>query len=322
VRAVQVTRLDGPDALEVVELADLEGRPDQIVIDVHAAGVNFPDVLITKGEYQMRPNPPFIPGSEIAGVVRRAPDGSAFSAGDRVVAFPGLGGFAETVVADEFVVFGLPDSVSFEIGAAVPMNFLTCHFGLVRRGRLRAGEAVLVHGAAGGIGTAAIQVAKAFGARVIAVVSTEEKGVVAREAGADEVIGVEGFKDAAKELTGGKGVDIVLDPVGGDRFTDSLRSLAVEGRLLVIGFTGGEIPTVKVNRLLLNNVDVVGVGWGAFALGDRTFLHSQWDELLPMITDGRLDPPIGGTFPLERASDALNEIGGRRSTGKILLLPR
>jgi NADPH2:quinone reductase len=308
--------------LEVVELADLEGRPDQIVIDVHAAGVNFPDVLITKGEYQMRPNPPFIPGSEIAGVVRRAPDGSAFSAGDRVVAFPGLGGFAETVVADEFVVFGLPDSVSFEIGAAVPMNFLTCHFGLVRRGRLRAGEAVLVHGAAGGIGTAAIQVAKAFGARVIAVVSTEEKGVVAREAGADEVIGVEGFKDAAKELTGGKGVDIVLDPVGGDRFTDSLRSLAVEGRLLVIGFTGGEIPTVKVNRLLLNNVDVVGVGWGAFALGDRTFLHSQWDELLPMITDGRLDPPIGGTFPLERASDALNEIGGRRSTGKILLLPR
>jgi NADPH2:quinone reductase len=308
--------------LEVVELADLEGRPDQIVIDVHAAGVNFPDVLITKGEYQMRPNPPFIPGSEIAGVVRRAPDGSAFSAGDRVVAFPGLGGFAETVVADEFVVFGLPDSVSFEIGAAVPMNFLTCHFGLVRRGRLRAGETVLVHGAAGGIGTAAIQVAKAFGARVIAVVSTEEKGVVAREAGADEVIGVEGFKDAAKELTGGKGVDIVLDPVGGDRFTDSLRSLAVEGRLLVIGFTGGEIPTVKVNRLLLNNVDVVGVGWGAFALGDRTFLHSQWDELLPMITDGRLDPPIGGTFPLERASDALNEIGGRRSTGKILLLPR
>lgn len=321
-RAVQVTRLDGPDALEVVELADLEGRPDQIVIDVHAAGVNFPDVLITKGEYQMRPNLPFIPGSEIAGVVRRAPDGSAFSAGDRVVAFPGLGGFAETVVADEFVVFGLPDSVSFEIGAAVPMNFLTCHFGLVRRGRLRAGETVLVHGAAGGIGTAAIQVAKAFGARVIAVVSTEEKGVVAREAGADEVIGVEGFKDAAKELTGGKGVDIVLDPVGGDRFTDSLRSLAVEGRLLVIGFTGGEIPTVKVNRLLLNNVDVVGVGWGAFALGDRTFLHSQWDELLPMITDGRLDPPIGGTFPLERASDALNEIGSRRATGKILLLPR
>ena len=289
---------------------------------MHAAGVNFPDVLITKGEYQMRPNLPFIPGSEIAGVVRRAPDGSAFSAGDRVVAFPGLGGFAETVVADEFVVFGLPDSVSFEIGAAVPMNFLTCHFGLVRRGRLRAGETVLVHGAAGGIGTAAIQVAKAFGARVIAVVSTEEKGVVAREAGADEVIGVEGFKDAAKELTGGKGVDIVLDPVGGDRFTDSLRSLAVEGRLLVIGFTGGEIPTVKVNRLLLNNVDVVGVGWGAFALGDRTFLHSQWDELLPMITDGRLDPPIGGTFPLERASDALNEIGSRRATGKILLLPR
>ncbi|MGO9558730.1 MAG: NADPH:quinone oxidoreductase family protein [Acidimicrobiales bacterium] len=321
-RAVQVTRLDGPDAVEVVELADLEGRPDQILIDVHASGVNFPDVLITKGEYQMRPDPPFVPGSEISGVVRRAPESSSFREGDRVVAFPGLGGFAESVVVDEFVVFALPESVSYEIGAAVPMNYLTVHFGLVRRGRLRAGETVLVHGAAGGIGTAAIQVAKAFGARVIAVVSTDEKGVVARHAGADEVIKVEGFKDAAKELTGGNGVDIVLDPVGGDRFTDSLRSLAVEGRLLVIGFTGGEIPSVKVNRLLLNNVDVVGVGWGAFALRDQNYLQSQWDELLPMIIDGRLDPPIGGAFPLERAADALNEIGERRATGKILLLPR
>jgi NADPH2:quinone reductase len=322
VRAVQVTRLDGPDAVELVELADPEGRPDQIVIDTHAAGVNFPDVLITKGEYQMRPNLPFVPGSEIAGVVRRAPEGSAFHAGERVVAFPGLGGFAETAVADEIAVFSLPDAVSYEVGAAVPMNFLTVHFGLVRRGRLRDGETVLVHGAAGGIGTAAIQVAKAFGARVIAVVSTDDKAAVARDAGADEVIGVEGFKDAARELTGGKGVDVVLDPVGGDRFTDSVRSLAVEGRLLVIGFTGGEIPTVKVNRLLLNNVDVVGVGWGAFWVRDPSYLHGQWEDLLPMIIDGRLDPPIGARFPLEHAADALNELGERRATGKILLLPR
>ena len=204
----------------------------------------------------------------------------------------------------------------------MPMNFLTVHFALLKRGRLQPGETVLVHGAAGGIGTAAIQVAKAFGARVIAVVSSDEKRDVARAAGADEVIGVEGFKDGAKELTGGKGVNIVLDPVGGDRFTDSLRSLAVEGRLLVVGFTGGEIPTVKVNRLLLNNVDVVGVGWGAFWLRDPAYLQSQWDDLVPMLVDGRLDPPIGATYPFDKAADALNEIGDRRARGKILLLAR
>lgn len=321
-RAVRVTRLDGPDAIGVEDLPDPEARDNQVVVEVHAAGVNFPDLLMTKGEYQTKPELPFVLGSEVAGVVRHAPDSSEFKAGDRVVAFSGRGGFAEAAAADEELVFPLPDGVSFEVGAAFPMNYLTVHFGLVRRGRLREGETVLVHGAAGGVGTASIQVAKAYGARVIAVVSTDEKGKVARDAGADEVIGVEGFKDAAKELTGGRGVDIVMDPVGGDRFTDSLRSLAVEGRLLVVGFTGGEIPTVRVNRLLLNNVDVVGVGWGAFWMRNLAYVRQQWNEVIPLVSAGKLDPPIGARFPLEETAAALKELEERRARGKVLILPR
>ncbi|MHB1986945.1 MAG: NADPH:quinone oxidoreductase family protein [Acidimicrobiales bacterium] len=321
-RAVQVTRLEGPGAVEVTEIPAPHARGDQLLIETHVAGVNFPDVLLTKGEYQIRPELPFVPGSEISGIVRRAPESSAFKAGDRVAAFPGHGGFAENAVADEVAVFALPEGVSYETGAALPMNFLTAHFALVRRGRLDKGATVLVHGAAGGIGTAAIQVAKAYGARVIAVVSSDSKGAVALAAGADEVIPVEGFKDSARQLTGDKGVDIVLDPVGGDRFTDSLRSLAVEGRVLVVGFTGGEIPTVRVNRLLLNNVEVIGVGWGAFWLREPAYLRRQWDELLPMVADGRLDPPIGARYPLDKAAEALAELAERRATGKVVLLAR
>ncbi|MGH3683240.1 MAG: zinc-binding dehydrogenase, partial [Natronosporangium sp.] len=178
---------------------------------------------------------------------------------------------------------------------------------------------VLVHGAAGGVGTAAIQLAKALGATVIAVASSDAKRDVARQAGADEAIDVAGFRDAVRELTGGRGADIVVDPVGGDRFTDSLRSLAPEGRLLVIGFTGGEIPTVKVNRLLLNNLDVVGVGWGAFALPRPGFLQQQWQDLLPLIESGQLDPPLGGSYPVERAAEALAEMEQRRASGKLII---
>ncbi len=321
-RAVQVSRFDGPEAVGLVEVPEAEGRPDQVVIEVEMAGVSFPDLLLTRGEYQVRPALPFVPGAEVAGVVRIAPEGSVLSPGDRVAAFPGLGAFAEVVVADPVAVFPLPGAMSFEVGACLPMNYLTAHFALALRGRLQAGETVLVHGAAGGVGTAAIQMAKALGARVIGVASSEKKAEVARAAGADEVVGVEGFKEAAKELTGGRGVDVVVDPVGGDRFADSLRSLAVGGRLLVIGFTAGEIPTVKVNRLLLNNVEVVGVWWGAYWLRDPSYLARQWSELMALLPTGHIDPPIGGIFPLEQAADALNEIASRRATGKILLRTR
>lgn len=318
-RAALIRTLDGPAA---VEPADVDTPEGGVVIDVHYAGVTFPDVLLTRGEYQLRPAPPFIPGSEVSGIVRSAPDGSDLTPGDRVAAFPGLGGFAEVVAVDPRMVFPLPDDMSLESAAGLPMNYLTVHFALVRRGRLAAGETVLVHGAAGGIGTAAIQMAKALGARVLAVVSDPAKADTARSAGADEVVLADGFRAAVAELTSGRGVDIVVDPVGGDRMTDSLRSLAPEGRLLVIGFTGGEIPTVKVNRLLLNNISVVGVGWGAFWLARPEFLQAQWSDLLPYLRDGQLAPVIGSTYPLAEVREALAELDGRQARGKVLLALR
>ncbi len=321
-RAAQIVTLDGPDAMQLRELDEPAGGPGDVVVDVHVAGVTYPEVLQTRGLYQVKPDPPFTPGSEVAGVVRRAPAGSGFTAGDRVAAFPALGGFAEAVAVDPAFVFALPERLSFAQGAALPMNYLTVHFALARRGALRAGETVLVHGAAGGVGTAGVQLARALGARVVAVVSTPAKGEVARAAGAHDVVLAEGFLPAVKELTGGRGVDLVLDPVGGDRFTDSLRCLAPEGRLLVVGFTGGEIPTVRVNRLLLNNISVAGVGWGAFALARPGFLQDQWAELLPHLESGALDPPLGSSYPLERAAEAVRELDERRAEGKVTLAVR
>src|SRR5215218_5900989 len=272
-RAMRIENLDGPDrALAPADLPDPEPShmltPGAgVVVDVRAAGVSFPEVLQTRGEYQLKPPLPFVPGSEVAGVVRSAPDGASVSPGDRVAAFCALGGFAEVAVAPEFLTFPLPDALDFAQGAGLILNYHTAYFALVLRGRLAEGETVLVHGAAGGVGTASIQVAKGLGCRVFAVVSNDEKERVARDAGADEVLRSDGpWKDEAKEASGG-GVDVVLDPVGGDRFTDSLRSLGEGGRAVVVGFTGGSIPEVRVNRLLLGNLDVVGAGWGAYVLG-------------------------------------------------------
>lgn len=318
-RAVRITSLDGPRAVEIADVDEPMPDDDKVLIDVHAAGVTFPDVLQTRGQYQIKPPVPFTPGSEVAGVVRSAPESSGVTAGQRVASFVGFGGFCEVVSADPATVFGLPDRMSFEQGAAVPMNVLTAHFALTRRAALREGETVLVHGAAGGVGSASIQLAKALGARVIGVVSTDAKAELARAAGADDVVLADGFKDAAKELTGGRGVDIVVDPVGGDRFTDSLRSLAREGRLLVIGFTGGEIPAVKVNRLLLNNISVVGAAWGEFFLHRMAYLHEQWADLLPLLESGKLDPHIGARYPLDKAADALASMDERTAVGKIVL---
>ncbi len=316
-RAVHIRTLDGPDAVTVAEVE--EPRGDGVLIEVHAAGVTFPDVLLTRGRYQLRPEPPFVPGSELAGIVRSAPDDTGLRPGQRVAAFPGIGAFAELALVPPSLVFPIPDDLSFAAAAGLPMNLLTVHFALRRRARLEPGETVLVHGAAGGIGVGAIQLAKADGARVIAVTSTAEKAEIARAIGADETVEVAGFKDAVRGLTDGRGADVVVDPVGGDRFTDSLRSLAPEGRLLVIGFTGGEIPTVRVNRLLLNNLSVVGVGWGAFWQRDPGYPRAQWTELEPLIAQGLLTPPIGARLPLERVSEALRAIEGRTATGKLIL---
>jgi NADPH:quinone reductase len=321
-RAARVTRLDGPDAIEVTEVD--EPTSDGVVVDVHAAGVAFPDALLTRGLYQYRPDPPFILGAEIAGVVRSAPDNADVRPGDRVVGLTMLsGGMAEVAVLSPDRAFKLPDNVSFEAGAGLLFNDLTMYFALNVRGRLQEGDIVLVHGAAGGIGTSTLRLAPVLGAaRTIAVVSTEEKGQIATAAGATDVVLAEGFKDAVKELTNGRGVDVVVDPVGGDRFTDSLRSLAPGGRLLVVGFTGGEIPTVKVNRLLLNNIDVVGVGWGAWAGTHPGALTEQWTELAKLLTSGKLSPPEPDVYPLDEAAAAVASLENRTAKGKVVLRVR
>jgi NADPH2:quinone reductase len=322
-RAVQIARLDGPEAVQVVELDKPSGE-GAVVIDVHASGVTFPDVLQSRGLYQHKAELPFVPGGEAAGVVRSAPAGAHVTAGDRVAALTMLtGGMAQVIALPAERVFKLPDTVSFEAGAGLLFNDLTVHFALTERGRLSDGETVLVHGAAGGIGTSTLRLASALGAaRVIAVVSTQEKADIARAAGATDTVLANGFKDAVRELTDGRGVDIVLDPVGGDRFTDSLRSLAPGGRLLVVGFTAGEIPTVKVNRLLLNNIDVVGVGWGAWATSHPGYLDDEWSQLESLLASGAVPPPQPHVFPLEQAGAALAALENRTAQGKVVLRMR
>ncbi|HEV3375674.1 MAG TPA: NADPH:quinone oxidoreductase family protein [Thermoleophilaceae bacterium] len=324
-RAVQITELSGPrSGLAQVELPEPEpSHPltpgSGVVVDVHAAGVSFPELLQTRGQYQLKPPLPFVPGSEVGGVVRSSPEDAGVSEGDRVAAFCMLGGFAEVAVSPTFLTFPLGDDLDFAQGAGLILNYHTAYFALVLRGRLFEGESVLVHGAAGGIGTAALQVAKGLGARTIAVVSTDEKEGVAREAGADEVVRSDGpWKDQAKEWSGG-GVDVVIDPVGGDRFTDSLRSLAEGGRCVVVGFTGGSIPEVRVNRLLLNNTEVVGAGWGAYVMGKPEVNLEIGAAVNRLVDEGAVRPIVGARFPLERAADALELLESRGATGKVVL---
>ncbi|HEX6714087.1 MAG TPA: NADPH:quinone oxidoreductase family protein [Thermoleophilaceae bacterium] len=313
-RAIQITNLNGPDeALELVDIPEPEASHmltpgSGVLVDVHSAGVSFPEVLQTRGEYQFKPELPFVPGSEVGGVRR--------DTGERVAAFTFLGAFGEVAVAPEYMVFPIPDSWDFAQGAALVLNYHTAYFSLKLRGRLAEGETVLVHGAAGGVGTASLQVAKGLGARTIAVVSSDEKEQVARAAGADEVVRADGFKDAVKELGG---ADLIIDPVGGDRFTDSLRSLKEEGRIVVVGFTGGSIPEVKVNRLLLNNTEVIGAGWGAYVMPKPEVTKQIGAELERLIQDGFVNPPVGASFPFDQAAEALKLIDGRGATGKVVL---
>ncbi|MBF6137881.1 NADPH:quinone oxidoreductase family protein [Nocardia otitidiscaviarum] len=323
-RAAVVSKLEGPEAIEVVDIPEPAPYPGGVVIDVHAAGVAFPDVLMTRGLYQMKPAMPYVVGCEIAGVVRAAPEGAHVAPGDRVVALTLLGNaMAEVAVAPVDMVFTLPDNISLQSGAGVLFNDLTVHFCLRNRGRLAAGETVLVHGAAGGIGTSTLRMAQALGAgRVIAVVSTEEKAEVARANGATDVVLTDGWLAAVKDLTGSRGVDIVLDPVGGDRFTDSIRSLASGGRLLVVGFTAGEIPTVKVNRLLLKNVEVVGAAWGEWAMSHPGYLQGQWAEVEPLLANGKILPPEPVLYTLDHAAEAVAALDKRTATGKVVVTLR
>lgn len=323
-RAVRVHTLTGPSDLAIDDIPEPEPgseSADEVLIDVHRVGTSFPDLLLSRGEYQMKPEPPFTLGVDLAGTVVSGP---GFEVGQRVAGVLAWGGAAQRVAVPGMFVFALPDRITFDEGAALPMNYLTAQFALAERGDIKAGETVLVLGAAGGVGTATIQVAKGYDARSIAVVSTSAKADVARAAGADEVIVLPdlpeekgAFKEAVLALTDGKGADLVMDVVGGDLFMDSLRALAPQGRLLVVGFASGQgIPEVKVNRLLLNNVDVRGVGWGAYAMLRPGYMQQQWAELLPMMESGVIKPPVGKVYDLEDFGQALIDMDERRTLGK------
>ncbi|MGI8557381.1 MAG: NADPH:quinone oxidoreductase family protein [Solirubrobacteraceae bacterium] len=309
-RALQVTTEGGPDA---IVLADLPEPEAELVVAVRAAGVSFPDLLMTRGEYQLRQELPFTLGWEAAGDVIRAPVGAGVAVGDRVITLS-FGAHAEQVATVAEATFALPEELSYEEGAALPLNYLTALAALERRGRMRAGETVLIHGGAGGVGTASIQVAKALGGEVIAAVSTEAKAQVARRAGADHVVIGENFRE---QLPGP--VNLIIDPVGGsERFTESLRSLASEGRLVVVGFTAGEIPQVKVNRLLLRNVDVCGCSI-AVLTSNPTGIADAITRLGDLVRSGAVRPLVGSVHPLEEGRAALRELAERRATGKVVL---
>ena len=310
-RALQVHDLIGPDGVAVADVPDPEPGGDQLLVDVRAGGVSFVDLLLSRGLYQLRPDPPFTLGLQLAGTT---PDGGR-------VAAVSFGAFAERVAVPAFAALPLPDEASFEEGAALVMNYQTAHFALKRRGRLRAGETALVHGAGGGAGSAAVQVAKALGARVIAVASDERKREAARQAGADETVDAgEGWRERVKGLTERAGVDLVFDPVGGERMTESLRCLAPEGRLLVVGFAAGEIPDFAANRVLLRNVDVVGVNWGGLAMARPEIVAEAAEDLIRWHAAGLVAPVIGGRYALEDGADALRALEARRAVGNLVLM--
>jgi NADPH:quinone reductase len=313
--AHRIATLTGPDDVQWAEVPE-PAADDGVIIDVAAAGVSFADLLQTQGGYQMRVPLPYTPGMDAAGVVR---SGAGWAPGQRVAVLVPYGCWQEVISVPPERVLPLPDGMSLEAGAAAPLNYLTGMFALVRRARAQAGETLLVHGAAGGVGTAAVQLGKALGLRVIAVAGDPVKREFAVRCGADHAVLSEGWLAAVRDLLGERAVDIVVDPVGSDRMTDSLRSLAPEGRLLVLGFAGGEIPVVKVNRLLLGNTGVLGVASREFFEHHPAVVAELWGQLMELWSSGALaDPPVEA-YPFADARGALRAIASRRALGKVVL---
>lgn len=323
-RALLLEAETGPSGLRLADVDDPAVAEGTVLIEVSAAGVGFVDHLICRGEYQIRPPLPFVPGLEVAGVVRSAPDGSGFQPGMRVAAGTAFGGWAELVAAPVFLVMPLPDATSFDAGAGFVVNYQTAHLALTRRGRLAEGEAVLVHGAAGGVGTACIQVARALGAgTIIGVAGGRERMAVAMAAGADHALDAgEDWVAQVRELTGGRGADVVCDPVGGEATTRSLRCMAPEGRLLVIGFATGTIPAIEANRLLLRHLDVIGVNWGGMLPLDQELPVRAARDLHRWLERGYLRPVVGERYRLQDGARALEDFAARRVTGKPVLVVR
>lgn len=319
-KAFRIHSYDGPPSLTLDEVPEPVHTDDAAVVRVMAIGVNFPDLLATKGQYQLKPDLPFIPGCEVAGVVQWAPEGSGWAVGDRVMAFVWQGSYAEQVAIPLPHLVAIPDGMGFDIAAGLVVNHHTVHFALARRGHVAAGESVLVLGAAGGIGTAAVQVAKGLRARVIAGVAREDEVAVAQEAGADDVVILkEGFSQQIRDLTDGAGVDVILDPLGDWLFDEGVRALAWEGRILVVGFAAGDIPTLRTNRLLLRNISAIGVAWGATLAKDPALLSWGAESLHRMYAEGSVHPQIGHRFSFDDLPLALEKLDAHEIRGKAVI---
>ncbi|GAB09040.1 putative oxidoreductase [Gordonia araii NBRC 100433] len=309
----------GPGGLELADVDDPKPGAGQYLIDIKACGVCFPDLLMSRGLYQMRPPLPFTPGTEVAGVVREAPEGGRYQVGDKVLVFAGIGGFAEQMVAVPEQILPQPEGLSFAEGAAMGINFQTAIFALKLRAHTAPGEVVGVLGAAGGVGAASIRVAKEMGAKVIAIVHRRGAEQMLRDAGADEVVQLEeGWGDKVKALSDG-GVDVMIDPVGGDVFDDALRTVAPDGRYVVIGFAAGGIPTVKLNRVLFRNIDIVGAAWGEYIRTHPDVPAMLHDELIEMI-DGGMRPPVDATYTLAQLPQALHDLHEGKVRGKAVVV--
>lgn len=322
-KAVLCKAYGPPESLVVEEIEPLKPGPGQVVISVKACGVNFPDTLIIEGKYQFKPEMPFSPGGEVAGVVKEVGEGvEGTSVGKRVIAFTGWGGFAEEVLVEAEKLIPIPEEMDFVTASAFVMVYGTSHYALKDRAKLRPGETLLVLGAAGGVGLAAVELGKAMGARVIAAASSDEKLAICRQHGADEGINYssEDLKERIKTLSKGKGVDVIYDPVGGAYSEAALRGMAWEGRYLVVGFAAGDIPRIPLNLTLLKGCSIVGVFWGSFTTRDPLRNQEHLRELMSWFLSGKLQPRISATYPMERAADALNDMRARKITGKAVLL--
>jgi NADPH2:quinone reductase len=322
-KAVLCKKFGPPESLVVEEVDAPLPAANEVVIEVRAAAVNFPDLLIIQDQYQFKPPLPFIPGAEASGIVIEVgSDVQNRKVGDRVIANKTWGCFAERIAVDAHTVIAVPDSVDFQTAAALLLTYGTSHYALKARGKLKKGETLLVLGAAGGAGLAAVDLGKAMGARVIAAASNDEKLAVCKTYGADEVINYssENLKERTKELTDGQGADVVYDPVGGDYTEAAVRATNWGGRYLVIGFTAG-IPKLPLNLTLLKGCNIVGVFWGSFTVRDPEGHLENMRELMSWCQEGRIRPLISSTYPFEKVADALRELSERRATGKIVLLP-
>jgi len=323
-RVWQVSRNCEPHEMQLVEVPTPAPGPGEVRIAIKAAALNFFDILQIQGKYQVRPPFPYTPGAEVAGIVEAVGEGvSRIDAGDRVQAMLPLGGMADTVVGPAEFVYEIPEAMGFDEAAAMPIVYQTSYFALRHRAQLRPGETLLVHAAAGGVGLAALQIGKAMAARVIATAGSAEKLAFCKEQGADETLdyGDPAWPDRVKELTSGRGADVIYDPVGGEVFDRSTRCIAWEGRLLVIGFAGGKIPTVEANRVLLKNIAIVGVHWGEYRKHDPGLVHEAQLQLRRMWERKQIRPIVSRRYPLDKAPEALADLGARRTHGKIVLEP-